>query len=258
MPNLTGKVALVTGSAQGLGLGIARALRGAGAWVALADVNAPQLALALDDVLGSAAGNESDVAAFEVDLTDVDAVRALPGRVLERFGRIDILVNNAGVRSISGFLDQSLDEWRLAIDVNLTAPYLLCQATIPHMIARGGGGKIVNITSVASSLGFKERSAYNASKAGLTMLTKSIALELASKGINCNAVAPGIIETPLNSSYFLDPDFTKVIVDNTPAATWGKPADIGAAVLFLCGPESDFVNGITIPVDGGWSTGKGY
>jgi short-subunit dehydrogenase len=255
--DLTGKVALVTGSAQGLGLGIARALRVAGARVALADVNGPQLALALDDVLGSAAGDAKDVSSYEVDLTDVDAVRALPGRVLETFGRIDILVNNAGVRSISGFLDQSLDEWRLAMDVNLTAPYLLCQATIPHMIARGGG-KIVNITSVASSLGFKERSAYNASKAGLTMLTKSIALELASKGINCNAVAPGIIETPLNSSYFLDPDFTKVIVDNTPAATWGKPADIGAAVLFLCGPESDFVNGITIPVDGGWSTGKGY
>jgi NAD(P)-dependent dehydrogenase (short-subunit alcohol dehydrogenase family) len=187
----------------------------------------------------------------------VDQVRALPERVVTRFGRLDILVNNAGVRSISPFLEQSLDEWRAAMDVNLTAPYLLSQAAIPHLL-RHGRGKIVNITSVASELGFKNRSAYNASKAGLTMLTKSIALELAADGINCNAVAPGVIETPLNRDYFTDPAFTKVIVDNTPAATWGQPTDIGAAVVFLAGPASDFINGVTIPVDGGWSTGKGY
>ena len=257
MPDLSGKVALVTGSAQGLGLGIARTLRAAGARVALADVNGPQLATAVDEVLREIGGTPEDACGFEVDLTDVDAIRELPGRVASTFGGIDILVNNAGVRSVSPFLDQSLEEWQLAMSVNLTAPFLLSQSTIPHLLSRGGG-KIVNVTSVAANLGFKNRSAYNASKAGLTMLTKSIALELAGRGINCNAVAPGIIETPLNASYFLDPDFTKVIVDNTPAATWGKPADIGAAVAFLCGPDSDFINGVTLSVDGGWSTGKGY
>ena len=257
MTDLAGKVAIVTGSAQGLGLGIARSLRKAGARVAMVDINGAQLACAIDEVLHIEGSGPEDARAFVVDLKDVNALRELPKQVNTAFGRIDILVNNAGVRSISPFLDQPLEEWQLTMDINLTAPFLLCQETIPHMIAQGGG-KIVNITSVAAELGFKERSAYNASKAGLKMLTKSIALELAHSGINCNAVAPGIIETSLNSNYFLDPDFTKVIVDNTPAGTWGKPADIGAAVLFLCGPDSDFINGVTLSVDGGWSTGKGY
>lgn len=256
MGELTGKVAVVTGSAQGLGLGIALALSEAGASVALADIREDGLAVALKQV-AEAAPKVAEFEAFTIDLTDANQVQALPGRVVERFGGLDVLVNNAGVRSVASFLDQSQAQWRNAIDVNLTAPYLLCQSAIPHMLARGGG-KIVNVTSVASTLGFKNRSAYNASKAGLTMLTKSIALELAGSGINCNAVAPGVVRTPLNSSYFEDEAFTKVIVDNTPAATWGEPADIGAAVRFLCGPASDFVNGVELPVDGGWSAGKGY
>jgi NAD(P)-dependent dehydrogenase (short-subunit alcohol dehydrogenase family) len=255
--DLAGKVALVTGSAQGLGLGIATALRRAGARVALADIQEPVLDEAVAAVLRDGGGTSDDAAAFVVDLTAADQVTGLPDRVVAHFGALDILVNNAGVRSIAPFLEQSLEQWRQALDVNLTAPYLLSQAAIPHMLTRGGG-KIVNVTSVASKLGFKNRSAYNASKAGLTMLTKSIALELAGQGINCNAVAPGVIETPLNSSYFQDEAFTKIIVDNTPAGTWGEPADIGNAVAFLCGPAANFINGVTLPVDGGWSTGKGY
>ncbi|PKW18561.1 SDR family NAD(P)-dependent oxidoreductase [Saccharopolyspora spinosa] len=254
MSELTGKVAIVTGAAQGLGVGIAHALRAAGARLALVDINGDGLAAAAEEAAGREPGS---VEQFVTDLADADQVHRLPERVIERFGALDILVNNAGVRSISPFLVQSPAQWRATLDVNLTAPYLLCQAAIPHMIERGGG-KIVNITSTAATLGFKNRSAYNVSKAGLTMLTKSIALELAGSGINCNAVAPGVVRTPLNSSYFDDAEFTRVIVENTPAETWGSPADIGSAVRFLCGPAADFVNGAELLVDGGWCTGKGY
>jgi NAD(P)-dependent dehydrogenase (short-subunit alcohol dehydrogenase family) len=107
-------------------------------------------------------------------------------------------------------------------------------------------------------LGFKNRSSYNASKGGLEMLTKSAALELGGSGIRCNAVAPGIIETPLNSSYFQDDSFAATIVDNTPAGTWGRPSDVAEAVAFLCGDGSRFINGATLLVDGGWRAGKGY
>lgn len=254
MSELTGKVAMVTGAAQGLGVGIAHALRAAGASLALVDINGDGLASAVKEVAGSDPG---DVECFVADLADADQVRRLPGQVVDRFGALDILVNNAGVRSISPLLEQSLAQWQTTLAINLTAPYLLCQAAIPYLIDRGRG-KIVNITSTAATLGFKNRSAYNVSKAGLTMLTKSIALELAGSGINCNAVAPGVVRTPLNSSYFDDEAFTRVIVDNTPAETWGHPGDIGSAVRFLCGPGADFVNGAELLVDGGWSAGKGY
>ncbi len=125
-------------------------------------------------------------------------------------------------------------------------------------MAAQGGGRIVNITSVAAQLGFKERSAYNASKAGLTMLTKSIALELGSLGIRCNAIAPGVIETPINSAYLKESELTPIILDGTPVGDWGQPEDIAAAVVFLSGPGAGFVNGAVLTVDGGWTAGKGY
>jgi gluconate 5-dehydrogenase len=250
--DLTGKVALVTGAAQGIGFGIAERLRQDGALVALADVNAEVLEKA-----AAGLGEPAEVATFTVDLAQPEQAHELPGQVVERFGRLDILVNNAGVRSVSSIQDHPLSSWHQALDINLTAPFLLIQAAVPHLL-RTGRGRIVNITSVAAELGFKNRVAYNVSKAGLAMLTKSVALELAQQGIRCNAVAPGIIETPLNSDYFKDEAFVQVIRSNTPAAAWGRPRDIAAAVAFLSSDESEFVNGATILVDGGWSAGKGY
>jgi NAD(P)-dependent dehydrogenase (short-subunit alcohol dehydrogenase family) len=251
--DMTSKVAIVTGAAQGIGFGIAARLAGDGARVALVDVNADGLAEAAAKL--GAAGHE--VATFVADLTDEAQARALPALVAARFGRIDVLVNNAGVRTVSALADTSLGSWQRALDTNLTAPFLLIQSVLPHFLAQGGG-KIVNITSTAAELGFKNRAAYNVSKAGLAMLTKSVALELGGQGVRCNAVAPGIIETALNRDYFADPGLTRVIVESTPNGTWGAPPDVAAAVSFLASDETGFINGATLLVDGGWSAGKGY
>ena len=251
--DLAGKVALVTGAAGGLGSAIVDRLRADGARVALADLGGDALTAAVE----RAGGAGSDAAAFAIDLRDGAEVAALPDRVANTMGGIDLLVNNAGVRTVVGLLEHPLASWQQTLDVNLTAPFLLIQAAVPHMLSRGGG-KIVNITSTAAALGFKNRAAYNVSKAGLTMLTKSVALELGSQGIRCNAVAPGIVETPLNSHYFEDAAFAQLITDNTATASWGQPPDVAAAVAFLCSDETNFINGATLLVDGGWSTGKGY
>jgi NAD(P)-dependent dehydrogenase (short-subunit alcohol dehydrogenase family) len=252
-PDLSGKVALVTGAAQGIGRAIGAALRDAGARVAIADVNAESLR----ETEQSLDGSRDDVRMFVADVADAETASALPDLAHAAFGALHIVVNNAGTRSVHGYLDHPLDAWQRAIAVNLTAPFLICQSAARLMIP-SGGGRIVNVASVAAELAFKNRAAYNASKAGLVMLTKSIALELGDRGIRCNAVAPGIVETPINSAYLKNSEITSVILDGTPVGHWGQPEDVAAVVAFLCGPSADFVNGAVVPVDGGWMTGKGY
>jgi NAD(P)-dependent dehydrogenase (short-subunit alcohol dehydrogenase family) len=251
--DLTGRVAIVTGAGQGIGLGIAERLSRAGSALAMVDVDNDSLT----EAAGRLTGSSWKPLAIAADLSDPAAAAEVAARATEHFGGLDILVNTAGIRVVSALCEHSLADWQRTLDINLTAPFLLAQAVIPHMLRRGKG-KIINITSTAAELGFKNRAAYNVSKAGLAMLTKSIALEFGGRGIRCNAVAPGVIETSLNRHYFADPAFTQVIVDATPTGTWGAPPDIAAAVAFLASDEADFVNGATLLVDGGWSAGKGY
>jgi gluconate 5-dehydrogenase/2-deoxy-D-gluconate 3-dehydrogenase len=250
---LAGRVAIVTGAANGLGRAIADGLHRAGASLALVDIDADGLERASGELRGEGAEVEPIVA----DLADPDQVRAIPEAVVARFGRIDILVNNAGVRDVYSVEDLPLDRWQRTFDINLTAPFLLSQGAAPYM-RRQGKGRIVNIASIAAELAFKDRSAYNASKAGVVALTKSLTLELAADGICCNAIAPGIIETSLNRHYFAQEPLRSTIVANTPAGRWGQPPEIAGPVVFLCTDEASFVNGVTIPVDGGWLAGKGY
>jgi NAD(P)-dependent dehydrogenase (short-subunit alcohol dehydrogenase family) len=250
---LAGRVAIVTGAANGLGRAIADGLHRAGASLALVDIDADGLERASGELRGEGAEVEPIVA----DLADPDQVRAIPEAVVARFGRIDILVNNAGVRDVYSVEDLPLDRWQRTFDINLTAPFLLSQGAAPYM-RRQGKGRIVNIASIAAELAFKDRSAYNASKAGVVALTKSLTLELAGDGICCNAIAPGIIETSLNRHYFAQEPLRSTIVANTPAGRWGQPPEIAGPVVFLCTDEASFVNGVTIPVDGGWLAGKGY
>ena len=247
---LAGRVAIVTGAAGGLGQAICRGLVASGASVALVDLKGEVLD-ALTTELAAAA------AAFPTDLTDRAAVQGLPDAVVERFGRLDIVVNNAGIRTVHPFAEHPVDAWQRALDVNLTAPFLLTQAAVAHLQA-SGSGTVVNTTSTAAELAFGNRVAYNVSKAGLKMLTRTSALELGPLGIRCNAVAPGVVETPLNSHYFQDADFSELIVSNTPVRHWGKPDDVAGPVVFLCSDSARYVNGATILVDGGWTTGKGY
>jgi NAD(P)-dependent dehydrogenase (short-subunit alcohol dehydrogenase family) len=248
---LSGKVAVVTGAAQGIGLAIARRLSADGAKVVMIDANADALATSAAELPGEAGS------ALVADLAEPSEVLGAVDAVLSAHGRADILVNNAGRRGIHDFTDYPLEDWSATLAVNLTAPFLLARGFIPPMAA-AGGGRIVNIASVAADLAFSRRSAYNASKSGLVGLTRSIALECAKEGIRCNAVSPGIIETPLNADYLRNEVEGVKIREGTPTGAWGQVEDIAGAVAFLCGPDAEFINGQIIRVDGGWTAGKGY
>jgi NAD(P)-dependent dehydrogenase (short-subunit alcohol dehydrogenase family) len=251
--DLTGRVAIVTGGAQGLGLAMAEALGAEGATLALFDMKPDALATA---AAGLEAGGRT-VATHPVDVSEPDQVKEAIDAVVERFGRLDILVNNAGIRHIAPFLEYPIDLWRRTLDVDLTAPFVCAQAAIPHMIGTGKG-KIVNIASITGELALKNRVAYNVAKAGLIMLTKTITAEVASQNIYCNAIGPGVIETPLTREYFQNEELRNTILENTPMARWGQPNDVSDAVVFLACDASDYVNGITLFVDGGWVAAKGY
>jgi NAD(P)-dependent dehydrogenase (short-subunit alcohol dehydrogenase family) len=245
---LAGKAGVITGGASGLGREMAEAFTQAGAEVAIID---QQNAESEAEQIGGG------ILGISCDVTDADGVAAAFDRVLETFGRFDFLVNSAGIRHIEPFLEHSLDSWRRTVEVNLVGTMICAQAAARLMIPRGGG-KIVNLASVASRLALNDRSAYNASKGGVVMLTQSIAVELADQGISCNAIAPGVIETPLSAEYFRDERMTSKILDATPLGRWGQPIDIAKPAIFLCSPASDFIQGETLFVDGGWNAAKGY
>jgi NAD(P)-dependent dehydrogenase (short-subunit alcohol dehydrogenase family) len=245
---LNGKAGVVTGGSQGIGRGIAEAFAAAGARVAIFDVQGADEAAAA--VGGGAIGLTGDV-------TDAARVEAAFAEAADAFGRFDFLVNNAGVRAIEPLLEHSLDTWRRTIDINLTGTFICTQVGARLMLARGGG-RIVNLASIAGALPLKNRSAYDATKAGIIALTKATAAELASQGIACNAIAPGIIETPLSADYFKDERMVATVTANTPLGRWGQVEEIANAALFLCGHASEFIQGHTLFVDGGWMATKGY
>ena len=242
-----GRRGVVTGAAQGIGLAIAEALIAAGAEVVLLD---------RDPDVGRAAQGVGAARSHVVDVVDEEGVRSVFADVLAD-GPVDFLVNNAGVRTIAPLLDVTLEDWRRTLAVNLDGPFLCTKAVLPGMLERGGGA-IVNVASVAGVLAFKHRPAYNTSKAGIVAFTKSVALELAARGIRCNAIAPGVVETPLTAGYFEDEAFAQAIRQNTPAGHWGQPADVAEPVVFLCSDAARFISGETLIVDGGWCAGKGY
>lgn len=248
MSDLDGRVVLVTGAAGGIGAALCRSLVGAGARVALADVDEAALDRTVEEL------GPGPAAPFVVDLGSDDGTAALPGRVLEVFGRLDVLVNNAGIRRITPMADLEPAEWRRTLDINLTAPYVLSRVAIPAMLQHGRG-KIVNIASLAGLTAVRGRAAYGAAKAGLVMLTRTIALEFGHQGIWCNALAPGVIETPMTSHVLQSPEMTSTVRAITPVGRAGQPDEVARSVIFLAGPDSDYINGVTIPIDGGWSTG---
>ncbi len=241
MFDLTGKNALITGASGGIGGEIARTLYAAGASVALSGTRvAPLEALAAE--LGDRAH------ALPCDLGDAEAIAALPKQAAELMGSVDILVNNAGITRDQVFMRMSDDEWNSVLDVNLTSTMRLCRAVMrPMMKARWG--RIINISSIVGAIGNPGQANYAASKAGMVGMTKSIAYEIATRGITANAVAPGFISTPMTEK--LTDDQKAAINAKIPANRMGTPEEIAAAVLYLSSNEAGYVTGTTLHVNGG-------
>jgi len=241
MFDLTGKRALVTGASGGIGGAIARALHGAGATVGLSGTRVEPL-----EALAAELGERAHV--LPCNLGDAEAVDALPKQAIEAMGGLDILVNNAGITKDQIFMRMSDEEWQSVIDVNLTSTMRLCRAVMrPMMKARWG--RIVNISSIVGATGNPGQVNYAASKAGMVGMTKSIAYEVASRGITANAVAPGFIATAMTQK--LTDEQKAAINEKIPAARMGEPDEIAAAVVYLASNEAGYVTGATLHVNGG-------
>lgn len=247
---MAGRAGIVTGGARGIGREIAGAFAAAGARVAVFDTDGDAARAAAAEIGGGAI-------AAAVDVTDEQAVVEAVATAREAFGAVDFLINNAGIRHVAPIASESVEDWRRTLDVNVTGTFICSKAVIPGMV-EAGRGHIVNLASMAGELALGERAAYNTSKAAVVGLTRSIAVEVGAAGIHCNAVAPGVIETPLSAPYFEDEAMVRVLRDNSPMSRWGQVDEIAGPVLFLCSEESSFVNGTTLFVDGGWTAGKGY
>ncbi|QGX98616.1 3-oxoacyl-[acyl-carrier-protein] reductase [Roseovarius faecimaris] len=241
MFDLTGKTALVTGASGGIGGAIARAMHGAGATVGLSGTRVEPL-----EALAAELGSRAHV--LPCNLSDAEAVDALPKQAAEAMGSVDILVNNAGITRDQIFMRMSDEEWQSVIDVNLTSSMRLCRGVMrPMMKARWG--RIINISSIVGATGNPGQVNYAASKAGMVGMTKSIAYEVASRGITANAVAPGFIATAMTDK--LTDDQKAKINAQIPAARMGTPEEIAAAVLYLASEEAGYVTGSTLHVNGG-------
>jgi NAD(P)-dependent dehydrogenase (short-subunit alcohol dehydrogenase family) len=245
---LKDKVAIVTGAAGGIGQGIAELFAREGARVAIADRDATRAR----EVEAAIRASGAEAFAVEVDVANAASVSRMVETVASRFGRLDILVNNAGIRYVKPFLEYTEDEWRKTLDVNLTGLFLCCRATVPHMLAQGKG-KIVNVGSVAGQFGRPHRIAYCASKGGAIAFTKGLAVDLSGKNICVNALAPALIDTPLNATYANDDTLADVWGKELLVRRWGRPDDVAAAALYLASDDADYVTGVVIAIDGGWT-----
>ena len=244
--DLTGKVAIVTGSNTGLGAGMAIALAAAGCDIVGANRSSPaETALRVE-----AAGRRFvDVRA---DLSTLAPIDTIVEAAMDNFGRVDILVNNAGIIRRCDALEFSEADWDAVIDVNLKGAFFLSQAVARQIVQVGGRGKIINVASMLSFQGGIRVPSYTASKSGVLGLTRLLANEWAARGINVNAIAPGYMQTDNTAQLREDPQRSEEILARIPAGRWGVPEDLAGAAVFLASAASDYVHGHTLAVDGGW------
>jgi 2-deoxy-D-gluconate 3-dehydrogenase len=242
--SLDGRVALVTGGNGGLGRAIALGLRGAGATVAVTGQNMEK-----NKVVAQEIGNTGMV--LELDVRNEHEVESVVTNVVERFGRLDILINNAGTFRGGPVLDLSLEDWRNVLDVHLTGAFLCSKHAAQAMLAKGRGGKIINIGSVFSFYGHAKGPDYATAKAGVLGLTRSLAIQLRGGNIQVNAILPGWFETDMTKGLSSKPRGEE-IRRRTPAGRFGNPEDLVGAAVFLASSASDFVTGTHIAVDGGY------
>ncbi len=241
--SLKGKVAIVTGSNTGLGQGICRAFVEAGALVAGVS-RRPSTETA--QMLGAGLHN------IIADLSSSSVADGIIAQTVNRFGRVDILVNNAGLIKRCDSLDFSEEDWDSVLNVNLKTAFFLSQSAAKQFIKQGGGGKIINIASMLSYQGGVRVPSYTASKSAIRGVTMTLANEWARYGINVNAIAPGYMATNNTEALRQDEERSADILARIPAGRWGTPADLEGAAVFLASEASDYVNGFTLAVDGGW------
>ena len=246
--DLTGKVALVTGAAQGLGAAMAVGLAEAGADVAVLD------RLPLDACSESIRAVGRRTVALNRDLggTTQESAAAVVEACTDALGRLDILVNNAGIIRRSPALDASEDDWRRTIDIDMNAVFFLAQAAGRHYVRTGQPGKIINVASMLSFQGGVLVASYAAAKSGVAGLTRALANEWAPLGINVNAIAPGYFTTEVTAGIRSQPEREQAVLARIPANRWGNPDDLKGAVVFLASEASNYVHGAILPVDGGW------
>jgi NAD(P)-dependent dehydrogenase (short-subunit alcohol dehydrogenase family) len=233
--DLTGRVALVTGAGRGIGHDLALALVGAGA-----------------TVVSGIRGGDAPTESVTIDLRDIGSIRAAVDAVVERHGRIDMLVNNAGLGTNHDALDVTEEEWDELMAVNLKGLFFTCQAAGRHMVARRYG-RIVNMSSQAGHVGIRRHAAYSASKGGVELLTKVLALEWGPHGVTVNAIAPTFVRTPGTAERLDRPEFLDDVLTRIPIGRVGTTTEVAAAVIFLASPSAGLVNGTSIVADGGWT-----
>jgi len=241
MFDLTGRNALITGASGGIGGAIAKALHAAGAQVALSGTRSAPL-----EELARELGGNTRV--LLCNLSDMEAVENLPKQATEAMGSVDILVNNAGVTRDNLFMRMSDEEWQSVLDVNLTATMKLCKGVLRGMM-KARWGRMINISSVVGATGNPGQANYAASKAGMVGMSKSLAYEVASRGITVNAIAPGFITTAMTDK--LNDDQKSKIMEQIPAGRMGQAEEIAAAALYLASEEAGYVTGTTLHVNGG-------
>jgi 2-deoxy-D-gluconate 3-dehydrogenase len=243
---LEGRAALVTGAGRGIGRALALGLAKAGADVCLVGRG-----VGLDEAAREVEGAGRRAAVVNADLSDPSSAARVVAEAEAALGRVDILVNNAGVIRRAPFLEHTETDWDAVLNVNLKSVFLLSQAAARGMAERGAG-KIVNVASLLSFQGGLTVAAYAASKGAVAQLTKAAANELAARGVNVNAVAPGYVATDNTAALRADPVRSRQILERIPAGRWGAPEDLVGAVIFLASRASDYVHGHTLVVDGGW------
>ncbi|MEF8835918.1 MAG: glucose 1-dehydrogenase [Candidatus Thermoplasmatota archaeon] len=250
---LEDKVAIVTGAASGIGRGIAKVYAvEEGAKVVVADLQEEprEGGKPTHEMIKEKGG---DAIFVKTDVSSEEAVDELVERTIDEFGQIDILVNNAGVFFQEKLHEADFEDWENLLDVNLNGVFHCTKKVLNHMLENDIEGNIINISSIAGTVGYAESPAYCASKGAITNLTRELAVDYAGEGININSISPGVIKTEMTEQFRSDPDMKAFMEQNTPYKRLGKPEDIAHAAVFLAMDESNFINGEDILVDGGWT-----
>ena len=249
---LKDKISLVTGAGQGIGKAIALTFAAEGSCVVVNDIDLDKATAVADEINASGAS----ALPIRADVSQNKEVSNMVAETIKSFGRIDVLVNNAGIQTVSPFLDLTEEEWQMVIDVNLKSTFL-CSQMVAREMVKCRKGKIINITSIHQSIPRYNKAHYDASKAGIMMLTKDMALELSTYRINVNCIAPGAIATPMNKDILDSPERIAEMNSKIPWGRMGQPEEVAQAALFLASDEADYITGATICIDGGSSLGSG-